>query len=209
MYNWYIKAQRIDLNSDQLFSRQHADRKGVYLTQNPYMAMAYANGRTRDAHGGALMVRDGVLFEIVLGYDDYHVGGDVWESYKDDLIKNLQIYKKTKSIGNVLERLLEAAGIENFNQNLCNSFLADPDSLLYSIDHRTWSDVQEREMGYSEIVMEEVPWEKIHRVLVYDGDGNVEKEIQGGFYDEKKFEEAKDEGLVYYHGSPRRFWPDL
>lgn len=220
MNNWYTKSQtqlslpqaedwghfRIDFTPQQKLPRQKARARGVYLTQSLSMAMAYANGRTRDAHMGARKVYDGVIFEVVLSDSTSHIGGDVWETWRDELVSDLKQFKQTGQLGSSTTRLFEAAGIEEITPQIADQVLRNPDSLLDSIDHRSWTGLQEADMGYSEIVLDSLSWDMIHEIWVYDDEGHLVKNIPGGFTDPEKFEDAKAEMLVYYHGSPKAFW---
>ena len=192
--------------------RQTSSVSGVYLTVDRSMANAYANGRVADAHMGANTVVDGVIFGVILDEDTHQIGGDVWKSgYEDEFRNDMKEFLSSGKMGNLGYQLLEEAGINPpYNLDVIKSFSVEPESILDSIGLDRWSSFQGSDMGYSEIVIPQLPWKDVAMVYLYDSKGRLEKILKGGSkLSEAEVEEAALEGRLFWHGSPRKFWRKL
>jgi hypothetical protein len=207
-----IQGGQMDFRVGRKAPRQTSKAPGVYLTQDRSMANAYANGRVSDAHMGAGEVRNGVVFMVVLDEEERHVPGDVWKGgFADEFKGDLKAFLTSGQMGNLGHNLLEAAGIHPpYRKDFIQKLSRNPDSILGSISPSEWSSMQNGEMGYSEVVLPELPWNKIVEAYLYDADGRLEKTIRGGTsLSEEEIADAEAEGRVFWHGSPRSFWRKL
>jgi hypothetical protein len=180
--------------------------KLVYLSIDKSYANAYANGETSAAHVYRFPIKNGVLFYICLPEDAEHYGGDVWTSgFKNDIIEGLTNYllNPDEALETTTEHFLDAAqyDIESMTsdqiKNLINLFKQDNLSMISPLN---WSDLQEREQGYSEVCVKKVTPNEIIKIEIYQN-GEIVKTIKGNY--------SYNCEIPFYHGSPLAYWQHL
>lgn len=168
--------------------------------------MAYANGQTSAAHAYRFPINNGVLFYICLSEDAEHFGGDVWISgFKNDVIEGLEKYMEEpdESLDTTTEHFLEAAqyDIEAMStdeiKRLTNLLRENNLSMISPL---SWSDLQEREQGYSEVCVKKVTTNEIIKIEIYQN-GELVKTIKGNY--------SYNCEIPFYHGSPLAYWQHL
>ena len=167
----------------------------VYLSIDVSYAKAYANGQTSAAHAYRFPVDNGVIYYVCLSEEEEHFGGDVWKSgYKDEIVNDLQNYIQTgEEPGETTRRFFDSAGIDIENMNIKRVIdLLKADNLSI-ISPTEWSYMQESDMGYSEIGVKNVPYDKIIKAEIYRN-GDLVKTVKGGY--------VGDCETIFYHGSP-------
>jgi len=180
----------------------------VYVTKDYSYAASYANGNYETAHSGDDKVRNGIIFILYLDDDTLHYGGDIWRTFKDDVIDDLKYYLKNREISRLLQKMFEVAYIDtdDLDDDMINNMIKDPIKyLLQRISPYDWSVLQESEMEYSEVALKEIPFSKIIEIRVFKNYKLV-KTIRGGYT--KYVDEDEDYQNIFYHGSPLRFWED-
>ena len=204
---WYKTATEMMLSSDpKTQARQRSLIPAVYVTNNRNMANAYASGRTQNAHGGAGQATNGVIFTV--GLDDTHhdIGGDIWKSWWSDLSPALQEFIQNDGdedyITDEMRDTFEHAGIE-LDISTAQWALQNPTILLQALSHYGWSNLQDQYMGYSEVALDDMPWNNIIRIEEFGGDGSLTRSIPGGAKQEDFGEDS-----IYYHGSPSSHWQE-
>ena len=199
------ELENINLNPNVARS-SGLNTKLVYLSIDKTYAMAYANGQTSAAHAYRFPIKNGVLFYICLPEDAEHFGGDVWISgFKADVIEGLEKYMEEpdESLDTTTEHFLEAAqyDIEAMStdeiKHLTNLLKQDNLSMISPL---SWSDLQEREQGYSEVCVKQVTANEIIKIEIYQN-GEIVKTIKGNY--------GHGCEIPFYHGSPLAFWQHL
>ena len=175
----------------------------IYLSIDKSYAIAYANGRTKDAHINKKPINNGVLFHICLNDNSEHFGGDIWlSSYKDEILSDLNNLKSDNSsyINNSTKELLNSIGVDydnlsNINLDYIINNLNDNNlSIISPID---WSHIQQNDMGYSEICVKNIKDNQIIKIEFYEN-GELFKTIKGNYKSNCNY--------IFYHGSPLSFW---
>lgn len=180
--------------------------KLVYLSIEKSYAMAYANGQTSAAHAYRFPIKNGVLFYICLPEDAEHFGGDVWISgFKNDIIEGLEnfLINPNESLDSTTEHFLEAAqyNVDNMStveiKRLVSLLKVDNLSMISPL---SWSDLQVREQGYSEVCVKQITAKEIIKIEVYQN-GEIIKIIKGAY--------SHNCEIPFYHGSPLTYWQHL
>lgn len=202
-----IKEELKNLTLNPNISRSSGlSTKLVYLSIDKSYANAYANGETSAAHVYKFPINNGVLFYICLPEDTEHYGGDVWTSgFKNDIIEGLTSYllDPDEHLESTTEHFLDAAqyDIESMGsdeiKHLINNLKANNLSMISPLN---WSELQEREQGYSEVCVKQITPEEIIKVEVYQN-GRIVKTIKGNYSHECE--------IPFYHGSPLTYWQHL
>jgi hypothetical protein len=199
------ELQNITLNPN-IARSSGLSTKLVYLSIDKSYAMAYANGQTNAAHAYRFPIKNGVLFYICLPEDAEHFGGDVWISgFKNDVIEGLESYLESpdEQLETTTEHFLDAAqyDIEAMSsdqiKSLLNLLRVDNLSMISPL---SWSDLQEREQGYSEVCVKQITPNEIIKVEVYQN-GELVKTIKGN--------NKHNCEIPFYHGSPLTYWQNL
>jgi hypothetical protein len=199
------ELENLTLNSN-IARSSGLSTKLVYLSVDRSYANAYANGQTSAAHVYRFPIKNGVLFYICLPEDAEHYGGDVWISgFKDDIISGLENYllDPDETLETTTEHFLDAAqyDIESMGSDeikrIIDNLKADNLSMISPL---AWSDLQEREQGYSEVCVKKITPKEIIKVEVYQN-GEIIKIIKGNYNYECE--------IPFYHGSPLAYWQHL
>jgi len=200
------ELQNISLSPDVL-ATSGLNTKLVYLSIDRSYACAYANGQTSAAHAYRFPIKSGVLFYICLSEDTQHFGGDVWISgFKTDIITGLENYlqEPNETLDPTTQHFLDACQYELDNMTpegintVLNYLRADNLSIISPLD---WSDLQEREQGYSEVCVKQITADEIIKVEVYQN-GEIVKTIKGN-------NNGSSCEVPFYHGSPLAYWQNL
>lgn len=177
----------------------------IYVTRDLSYAYAYASGYKSSAGPGMTKLKNGVIFVIWLGDDILHYGGDVWKSgYENEIKNDLKDYKENDESSRLLNELFELAQIEPTDEQIDKMLKNPVENLLQLISPSDWSYFQEKDMGYSEVVLKKVEWNQIIEIRLYK---NFElKIIKGGSDKDMGDIYEEDYDHVFYHGSPLSIW---
>lgn len=181
----------------------------VYVTRDYSYAASYANGNYTTAHRGDDKIKNGVIVIVYLDDGTLHYGGDIWNTFKGDVIDDLKEYLKSGEVSRLLTKMFESACIDLDNLDIIRvkNIIKDPvKNLLQLISPYDWSSIQESEMDYSEVALKEILFNKIIEIRIFQ-DYEITKIIKGGYI--KKIDEEDDYQNIFYHGSPLRFWQNL
>lgn len=182
--------------TESILNKSHqisASTQGVYLTPNYGYAVGYARG----LKGGARSLppeslEKGSIITLSIPIEIDHIGGDVWNSVKDDLLNDISNGDIETSNGILLDLLgFDPNNITNEDKEY---LIKNIDSLIDTMNIYEWIDWQEHSMGYSEIVLDKINPKYIVKIDIYEN-GEIINTIEKN--------SPNDDEVILYHGTPR------